>query len=310
MVRTDDLDVRAVAGDAQASVRRYAVTSDGSVDVVFRHQVGTPTISGLEVVKAGTGVQPAGSGTLVARPFDGTTAGAASSPKSPLDAGTVRGATMVGDRLLYGRTDGNLYTRKVDGRVWGPEVAVDPYGDPAWAGVDTGSTTSTGAVIRYRGAKPSFYDDLVNVTSMSYDPATRRLYYTLYKRTGLYYRLFSPDSGILSQEPQVVAGVTLPADLTGAFLVGSSLYYATSNGDLSRTVVTGTGATSTPTVVRRRSDGVDWSSRVLYLGPAAHPERHPHGHGEGHLRRPALHGGRRGLGRRRRHDQLLHLGVG
>ena len=268
VVRSDDLDVRGSAGDGAGTVRRYAVTSDGTLDVVLRHQVGTPTLSAVEVVPAGSGAYPVTGSSLVGRTFDGATAGPAVRAASPLDPSTVRGATMVGNRLLYGRTDGNLYTRTVSGRSWGPEVAVDPYDDPAWSGVDTGSTTSTGAIIRYRGAKPSFYDDLVNVTSMAYDPVTRRLYYTLYRQTGLYYRLFSPDSGALSQEPQTVAGVALPADLTGAFLAGGSLYWATSSGSLSRAGFDGTRLTTAATVVSTRASGVDWSSRVLYLGPA------------------------------------------
>ena len=65
-----------------------------------------------------------------------------------------------------------------------------------------------------------------NLSSMFYDPATTRLYYTLFNSTALYYRTFSADSGTIYPTPTPVTGVSLPL-FSGAFLSGGNLYYAT-----------------------------------------------------------------------------------
>jgi len=79
--------------------------------------------------------------TALSRPYDGTTASAGSTlPSSGLDWSTVRGAVMVDDRVFYGSaTDSNLYFRTFDGSAFGAANLIDPYGDPAWSTVDTGS---------------------------------------------------------------------------------------------------------------------------------------------------------------------------
>ena len=109
------------------------------------------------------------------------------------------------------------------------------------------------------------------MTSAFYDPATGRLYYTLSGQSSLYYRYFEPQS-------QIVGGVRFTAQastadiswsqVSGAFLVGSALYFGNStNGNLSKTqwannaTVTGTRTTvSGPGI-----DGNDWRARGLVL---------------------------------------------
>ena len=46
---------------------------------------------------------------------------------------------MVNGELIYGKGDGNLYERTFNGTTLGSEVLIDPYDDPYWENVDTGS---------------------------------------------------------------------------------------------------------------------------------------------------------------------------
>ena len=269
VVKANDFDLYASVADQTGSMRRYSVTSDGRVDVQFTHEANYPSIAAIEVVKAGEGGAPAVPGQLTSRSFDGSDAGAATAVDSPFDVAAVRGATLIGSTLFYGKTDTNLYRRTLSGGTWGPETLVDPYADPEWSDKATGS----GGV--YRGVRPAFYNELTNLTSMSYD-GKGRLYYTLYGQSGLYSRAFSPDSGVVHHDRRQVPGAVLP-DVTGAFLAGGDLYYvARADGDLRRVGFSPSGLTGTPTVVSGPADdGIDWRSRVLYLGRDAEPEQSP-----------------------------------
>ena len=126
--------------------------------------------------------------------------------------------------------------------------------------VDTGSGQT------FRGARPSFYSEIPNLTAMFTD-GTGQLYYTLFGDSTLYKRAFSADSGII-HDNRISTGSTLPA-ITGAFFSGGNLYYATrADGNLSRVAFSGGTVSGPATVVSGPSvDGVDWRSRALFLGP-------------------------------------------
>ncbi len=49
---------------------------------------------------------------------------------------------MIGRTLFYGQTDGFLYRRSFDGVSFGEPVQVNPYLDPLWSTVETGSGTA------------------------------------------------------------------------------------------------------------------------------------------------------------------------
>ncbi len=195
-----------------ATMRSWTVTSDGSVDLTLVHQASDPVVAGIEVLPTGSAPQP-----LAARHAGHPQLRRQHAPgppcplDAPLDPATVTAATLIGGTVFYGRTDGNLYRRSLSGGTWGPEVLVDPYNDPTWSSVDTGS----GGV--YRGLETRFRSELSNLTSLSYD-GKGTLLYTLYKQNRLFSRAFSPDSGTVSPEEVPVGGIGLP-DLTGAFFV-------------------------------------------------------------------------------------------
>ncbi|HST64591.1 MAG TPA: PKD domain-containing protein [Mycobacteriales bacterium] len=257
-------DIAADVGDQTGTMKEFANLTgagDGAIHVDLTNHVENALINGIEIVRTDVPEPPAGAaGALVERNFDGSTAGAVTQVSSPLDFSTVRGATLVGNQLYYGKTDGLLYRRAFTGTTFGAESLVDPYNDPAWINVDTGSGQT------FKGARPSFYNEIVNVTAMFTD-GSGQLYYKLLGDSRLYKRAFSADSGIIHDD-RIATGTTLP-DITGAFFSGGNLYYATrADGNLTKVGFSAGTLTGAPTVVSGPSaDGVDWRSRALFLGP-------------------------------------------
>ena len=264
-------DIAADVGHDTGTMKAFGgltATGDGNLHVDLTPVVENPLINGIEIVRTDLPAPPAPTG-LSARSFDGTTAGAAQPVTSPLDWTTVRGATLIGGTLYYGKTDANLYRRTFDGTAFGAEQLVDPYNDPKWSTVSVGGGSTT----TFRGAKPSFYAEIPNLTSMFYD-GKGRLYYTLSGQNDLFSRQFSPDGGSVHNRRATTAA--LP-DAGGAFLSGGQLYYVTrSNGNLNRTPFNDGALGGASTVVGGPAvDGVDWRAKVLFLGPGAPANQPP-----------------------------------
>lgn len=211
--------------------------------------------------------QGGGATTVSHRVFTGTTSGPPSSTTAPFSWSGVRGAVVIGSTLFYGRSDQMLYQRSFDGTSFGPEVAVNPY-STAW------DTQTFGCVIcnggnTYAGIKPDFYAELPTVTAMAFDPATRRLYYTRSGSGSLFYRPFSPDSGVVYPVATTVPGSVDLTGTTGLVLSGTSLYVANgATGNLSRVTLSAGRLSGTPAVVSGPGvDGVDWRAAALFTGP-------------------------------------------
>ena len=83
----------------------------------------------------------------------------------------MRGAFMVGNKLVYGWNDSKMYYRTFDGLTYGPAVLIDPYNDPTWSNVSIGGGSST----TYRGRVPTLYTQMNNVVGMAYTDG--RIYY-------------------------------------------------------------------------------------------------------------------------------------
>lgn len=201
------------------------------------------------------------------RSFDGAVAGADTAGSTGgVQWSDARGAFFVDGSVYYvwrnNRSSYSLLKRSFDGTTFGPAAAVDPYNDPTWSSVDTGSGTT------FRGALPSFYGlpELGRVTAMAYRDG--KLYYTLSSSQALYYRHFSPNSGIMS-ETRFTAATTGFGSVSGLILTGSDLYAASSsNGELRRTVfVNGVPTGAATRVSGPNLDGRDWRARAIFLGP-------------------------------------------
>lgn len=207
---------------------------------------------------------------LVYLTYNGAAAGPATPVSSPLDWSTVRGCTLVGGTLFYTRTtDAMLYSRTFDGTSFGPEIAVNPYSDPVWNNVVDAGRGFNGP-LTLEGVQPDWYAQLPTVTSMAYDPTTGRMYYTLSGDPALYYRAFSPDSGIIYPVAASYTGVSM-AQTSGMFVSGSHLYFATgSTGILSVVGLDANGFTGPPSDVSGPAiDGVSWASNALFAGALA-----------------------------------------
>ncbi len=265
----DHYDIVADAGNLTGTMKAFDITSppSGDVTIDFTHEVENPLINGIEIVR--TDESPPTStqfDTVTDRPFDGSTAGPTSTIPNPQNIAwsQVRGAFMIGDTLFYGWSDGNFYERSFDGQTFGPATLVDPYQDPAWDNVDTGSGQT------YEGMVPNLYGaEMENVSGMVYSDG--KLYYSQVGQSGLDYRYFNPDDGVIgSQEFQAGGNVDF-SSINGMFLSGDTLYYASAADGNLHSVAFDSGApdATTDTVVSGPSiDGNDWRTRGMFLDTA------------------------------------------
>lgn len=175
----------------------------------------------------------------------------------------VRGAVLINGTVYLGWSNGYFYSRPFDGTSFGGLSAVDPYDDPYWSNV------STGRGMTYRGMAPNFYFSQIQyVTSLFYSGG--RLYYTLAGQTGMYYRYFTPESGVIGADQfQVNDGGIDWSNVAGGFLSGNTLYIAArSNGYLySISFVNGaaTGAFAVASGPDPAFGGVDWRANAMFL---------------------------------------------
>ncbi len=196
--------------------------------------------------------------TLSAVDFDGATA----TGPTPVDArgvpwADVRGAFLLGDTLVYGKTDGYLYERTFTKITTGPQTKLDPYNDPAWA------DASDGVGGTERGAVPSLYGQLPNLTGMFYSEG--RLFYTLNNDGHLYWRWFNLDSGIVGSQV-FSASDTGWSDAQGMFKDGNTLYVVSkSTGVLYKVPFVNNQPVGAPTLA---DGGRDWRSKAVFIGPS------------------------------------------
>lgn len=265
-------DIVQDVGDQTGTMKAFDITSDGQVDIDFTHEVENPLINGIEIVKQDPGGGPTVDGSaLLERPFDGTTAGSTSTwSDTGIDWSQIDGAFMVNDTLFYGGPDGKLHSRSFDGDSFGSPTTIDPYNDPDWSDVDTGSGQT------YRGLVPTLYNQLGSVSGMFY--LDGKVYYTLSGDSRLYSRWFSPDSGILGSDTFTLSGGGLNT-VAGMFYSDGHIYYADrGTGELKRVDFTGDAidSSTTATVSGPSVDGNDWRSQDMFLyGSPEVPNRAP-----------------------------------
>jgi hypothetical protein len=231
----------------------------------------TTTALPANVYEAGpTNSGTAGVDDLAYRRYDGTTAGAQTVvANTGISWSTARGAFMVGSNIYYGSTNGNFYSASFTGTTVNTPAVVDPYDDPAWDGVQTGSGQT------YQGVKPSYYSEISSITGAFYSDG--RMYYSLSGKAGLRWRYFTPDSGTIGATEFTVTGGSF-GSIAGMFLSGGKIYYASATDGSLHTVGFSNGGTNgtnpsvsgTDTVVSGPAiDGNDWRSKGMFLFPAS-----------------------------------------
>ena len=257
----ENYDIVAEVGDQRGTMKTFNIASDGTVNIDFTHTVENPLINAIEILRTDIAPPPPSqTDTLSTVAFDGTTASAAPGDGQGIDFGNWRGAVKIGGQVFYGYTDNFLYSRTWDGTRFGPAVKIDPYNDPAWSDVQTdlGQT--------FRGAVPTLYGQMPNVTGMFYEDG--KLYYTLFGDSALHWRWFSPDSGIVDERNATVPSSVSFGAASGMFVDGGNLYYASrTDGALRRVSFDGNEVSGGATVVSGPDDdGVNWSNRAMFLG--------------------------------------------
>ncbi len=180
----------------------------------------------------------------------------------------MRGAFMIGNKLVYGWNDGKMYYRTFDGTTYGPAVLIDPYNDPTWSNVTTGGTTAT-----YRGRVPTLYTQMNNVVGMTYSDG--RIYY--WRSGALYWRWFSPESMIVGAKEFAISGASLPSSRTlrSLFFANGNLYAGATvpilGNELYRLSVN--DGVASGGWVKVTGSGIDnssnWSAGTLFIGPLA-----------------------------------------
>jgi hypothetical protein len=227
-------------------------------------------VTGGKVVGPGQTVQlPAtvyrGTTTLTKSSYDGVNP---PSPATPAPLGgitwsSVRGAVMIDGELFYNTSDGNFHRRTFDGTTYGPDQLIDPYNDPVWSSVPTGSGSGT-----YRGKKPSYYSQISSIRGIAYIGG--KLYYTRTGSAQIFSRDFSPESGIMTEATGTVAGFSV-ANVRAIFFSGGNLYFTNSlTGTLSRVAwVNGAPQGAASVISGPTVDGANWSDATIFTGPPA-----------------------------------------
>ena len=244
-------------GVNKGTMKAFDITSDGTVNIDFTHVTGNPEVNAIELINNSI-ASNATTASVIS--FDGSSIASQSSVSTgTFDWTNVRNAVMVGHTLFYGQADGMLYRRSFNGQSFGDPVAVNPYLDPLWSTVETGS----GPVGQtYAGVLPTWYTQLPTVTGMFY--ANGRIYYTRSGQNSLYWRWFSPDSGIIGGIENTVTGGNITWSTTrGMFLDGSTLYVVSStNGQLLEIGFANGAPTGTSSVA---DSTIDWRGRAVFL---------------------------------------------
>lgn len=186
-----------------------------------------------------------GQSQLVRSGFDGTTATAPVNAPNGTGWGTAVGAFMVNGVLYTAYSDRTLTRRTFDGTTYGPATTVD-----------------TADQLVYEAAWHT--TDIPTITSLFFRKGW--MYFTKSGSSLLYRRAFEPESGVVGQQLFSVPSVTgvSYSGMRGAFVADGRLYFASSNGSLSRAdwgshgAVAGTATTLAPS-------GSGWASRAMFL---------------------------------------------
>jgi hypothetical protein len=163
----------------------------------------------------------------------------------PGTTASMHGAFMVDGSMYYfgfttlDRDTTTLHKRSFDGSTFGPEVRLDPYHDATWDGVATG----TKVIERHKGtpipplgqvrmtyfkgmAPDIFAAESEQIQGVFF--SNGRIYYSLLGQPTLYYRYFTPESGIIGAARFTVPGVDL-SDAKGMFLSNDTIYWASNS---------------------------------------------------------------------------------
>jgi hypothetical protein len=251
VAKLTNFDIVADTGTQVGEMRSFDITSDGSVNVNFTHVTENPLINGIEIIDRDV-VLTGSPNDIVTRTFDGATAsGTTTLPDTGIPWSQARGAFYINGTVYSGRSDGNLYARPFDGTSFGTPVSVN--------GMDQIAVLT------------AFHTDIQNTTSMFFDSAQNRLYFTLTGTNQLYYRGFTPSTNVIGAVRYAAtntSGLNF-ANASAMFLSGGTLYVGDrTTGNLSSVAFSGGVVSGTPTAISGPLlDGQAWLARAAFLAP-------------------------------------------
>jgi hypothetical protein len=264
--KVTNFDPNAAAGGNEIGIgRNFDVVSDGSVNIDLIRAVGHPNINGIEIFRRPAPAPTGNENKTFTRTYDGnTTVGGRTEITLPAFAwGNARQAFMVGDTLFIGH-GATFYRAPFNGTTFGPAVQAVPYSDPKWDVV----LTSSGPVGQtYKGARPDYFAEMPSVTGQFFYQG--KLYYTLAGRPQLFWRWFSPDSGIVGATRNSITAPISLTEVAGMFVNGNNFYVVSRNtGALHRMAWSDSGVPGgTPVQVSGLPQGVDWRAKATFVGP-------------------------------------------
>ncbi|HVQ18415.1 MAG TPA: PKD domain-containing protein, partial [Actinomycetes bacterium] len=187
-----------------------------------------------------------------ARYLTGSGTPATTTPSSSESWSSVRGAVMIDNKVYTGWSDGTFKVRTFDG-------------------------TSFGAASNVNLFNGTFAQDLPKVTSMFFDRRDGRLYFTLPNSAanktdgGLYYRYFTPESGVVGavrwDQSRAASQTAIDGgNIRGAFLVGDQLYFVDKAGVLKKITFNAGQFSGSASVV---NNTIDWRARGVFASTAA-----------------------------------------
>jgi PKD repeat protein len=256
-----NVDLSGSVGSNVATMKSYDVTSDGSIDLTWLHQVENPLVNGIEIINDDVTPGPGAGVDAVRRDFfTGSTP--PSNPGTVTTAetwGQSRGSFLVDGTVYSGWADGTFQARSFDGATFGASTSIPLYGN-------------------------TFIGDLPNITGLAY--LNNRIYYTLFNDNNIYWRWFTPQSQVVGSLRYTVANASAvsPNRVAGLFASGNSLYLADrTSGNLYQAQLTGTGgASSNPGTIAGAAtlvdSSIDWRARGAFVWngtPAVAPNTPP-----------------------------------
>ncbi|TDO43350.1 PKD domain-containing protein [Kribbella sp. VKM Ac-2527] len=215
----------------------------------------TPSLPN-DIYLAGPLVPPAN--TVSRTSYDGTTFGARTSVGSGGIAWTSnRGAFMLNGQLYAGWSDGSFNRRTYNGATFGTPAVIN-----------TGDQLVT---------MTTWHNEVAQITGMFFDSG--RLYYTLTGQSSLFFRYFTPESGVVGANRFTatgnVAGVNF-SQVNGMFVTPTGFYWASLvDGDLRRAGWSPDAGAPTGSSTVVSTD--EWRARGLFLyqGVAPPPNQPP-----------------------------------
>ncbi|MEV6284941.1 PKD domain-containing protein [Kribbella sp. NPDC051770] len=181
--------------------------------------------------------------------FNGTTASAlATVPNGGLTWGNNRGAFMLNGQLYAGWSNGVFDKRSFDGTTFGTPTPVN-----------TGDQITN---------MSTWHGEVQNITGMFYDSG--RIYFTRSGQNNLYYRYFTPESGVIGANIFTATGNVTGlnfSQVNGMVLAGNTLYWAQSTDGTLRKITfnSATGVPTAGTAQTLSTGGIDWRARTLFL---------------------------------------------